>query len=93
MSKLPVEFAEGFCEILKKISRGDLDEAEALLEKHHINPDDKSPCGNMSENIKILINQLREGGKFANSLLAGDLFYEAPRNFYSSRNISSYRLT
>lgn len=82
MPEIPVEFAEGLCGILIKISEGDLDNAENLLKNFPDTKDLSAPCREVKEQVSKLISQLREGGKFANALSEGDLFYEAPRNFY-----------
>ncbi|MCX6282765.1 MAG: HAMP domain-containing sensor histidine kinase [Bacteroidetes bacterium] len=82
MSEIPGEFAQTFCDILINISRGELDEADALLDKQLNNHETNTPCENIAENLKTLISQLREGVKFASALSEGDLLYEAPRNFY-----------
>ncbi|MEI7491202.1 MAG: HAMP domain-containing sensor histidine kinase [Bacteroidota bacterium] len=82
MLEVPGEFAQTICEILNNISRGELDEADALLNKQLVNHETNTPCGNVAEHIKNLISHLREGTRFATALSEGDLLYEAPRNFY-----------
>ncbi|MCX6286921.1 MAG: HAMP domain-containing sensor histidine kinase [Bacteroidetes bacterium] len=80
MSELPVEFTEGLCGILIKISRGDLDEAEALLDHHLVNQEVKAPCRNVAEHVKTLISQLREG------LKAAQKTQEQVKELYSTRD-------
>ncbi len=82
MLELPDEFAQTICEILDSISRGELDEADALLDTHLVHHETNVPCGNVAEQLKTLISHLREGTRFATALSEGDLLYEAPRNFY-----------
>jgi len=82
MSDLSVDVALRICEVLENISTGDLDTAETLLESSKFTFGPDQACEKLAGNFMTLINQLREGGKFANALSGGDLKYEAPRNFY-----------
>ena len=82
MPENPVEFIALFSEILKYISDGDLDEADALLCKYEASTKTNAASADVAEKIRTLITQLREGAKFARALSEGDLQYEAPRNFY-----------
>ena len=77
-----IEFSNNFCEVLDSISEGDLDHAEKLIEQFSKDKLAESPCANVAEKFNVLISYLREGAKFASALSAGDLKYEAPRNFY-----------
>lgn len=81
MADESVEFAAGFCRVLELISNGNLDEAEAMIDSLP-HGDSSQACGDVANKVRSLINQLREGGKFAAALSEGDLLYEAPRNFY-----------
>ncbi len=77
-----IEFSNNFCEVLDSISGGDLDHAEKLIAQFSKDNRAESPCANVAEKFGVLISYLREGAKFASALSAGDLRYEAPRNFY-----------
>jgi len=82
MSEMPVEFCSVLCGILERISRGDLNEAETLLDTLAAKKGIGDHCVKVTEDIRTLITQLREGAKYANALSEGILHYEAPKNFY-----------
>ncbi|MEI8049769.1 MAG: HAMP domain-containing sensor histidine kinase, partial [Bacteroidota bacterium] len=77
-----IGFSTKFCEVLDSISGGDLDHAEKLIEQFSDDPASEANCGNIAKKLRDLISHLRDGAKFASALSAGDLQFEAPRNFY-----------
>jgi signal transduction histidine kinase len=82
MSETPFKCYTVLSEILQKISRGELQDAEVLLDTALVKQDPEAHCKKITEDIKTLIKQLGEGAKFASALLDGKLNYEAPKNFY-----------
>ena len=82
MSETPVQFITALQDILERVSRGELMEAEALLEDLEVHQEITSTFSKVADDIKTLITQLREGAKFAKALSDGELDYEAPKNFY-----------
>jgi len=82
MAQIPAEFSANLCKILERISRGDLNDAESLLDNLAVSQGTDPQHIRIAEDIKMLITQLREGAKFANALSDGVLHYEASKNFY-----------
>ncbi len=82
MSETPFECYTVLSKILQKISRGELHDAEILLETALFRQEPEAQCNKIAEDIRTLINQLGEGAKFASALSDGKLHYEAPKNFY-----------
>jgi len=81
MPEIQAKLADLLCSILDNISRGELQEAETLIDKLK-DSDGSSEICKITDALDMFKKQLQEGLKFAGALSQGDLHYEAPRNFY-----------
>ncbi len=76
MPVLPNEFASGLCEILAEISKGDLSKAESMLENIPVKPGQESYCREVTDNVRLLINQSRDAKKISEQLRETHLIRE-----------------